>query len=106
MTIVIALSCNDGVVMASDSQASEMNSGIRFNTQKVFPLTDRAVWGGAGESQTISYIDEALQARGPQIAASTDLVRDLPQIIRPVLAQRYANFLQAPNMQGTTPATI
>jgi proteasome beta subunit len=105
MTIVIALSCSDGVVMASDSQASDPNSGVRFDTQKVFPLTDRAVWGGSGESQTITYIDRVLQAYRSQIEASADLVADLPLMIKPVLAQRYANFIQAPNTQLTTPAT-
>lgn len=105
MTIVIALSCSDGVVMASDSQATEPNSGSRFDTKKVFQLTDYAVWGGSGESQTISYIDQAFQEYRPQIEASTDLARDLQTLIRPVLAQRYTAFIQAPNIQPVTPAT-
>jgi proteasome beta subunit len=105
MTIVIALSCNDGVVMASDSQATETTAGVRYNVQKIFQLSTRAVWGGTGDSQTISDIDQALQAFGPQIEGAADLTQVLPVVIRPVLARRYANFIQAPNTQPTSPAT-
>jgi proteasome beta subunit len=105
MTIVIALSCNDGVVMASDSQATEPYAGVRFNTQKVFQLSDHAVWGGTGDSQTISDINQALQAIRPQLDGAADLTQILPAAIRPVLIRRYANFIQVPGMQPTTPAT-
>jgi 20S proteasome alpha/beta subunit len=105
MTIVIALRCNDGVVMTSDSQATEPNAGIRFSVPKVFQLSSRAVWGGTGDSQTISDIDQALQPFRPQIEGGADLTQLLPMVIRPVLQRRYANFIQAPNTQLTTPAT-
>jgi proteasome beta subunit len=105
MTIVIALSCSDGVVMASDSQASEMAAGVRFNVQKIFQLSSRAVWGGTGDTQTIGEIDQALQAFRPQIEGSADLTQILPVVVRPILARRYANFIQAPGVQPTSPAT-
>jgi 20S proteasome alpha/beta subunit len=105
MTIVIALSCSDGVVMASDSQASEMAAGVRFNVPKIFQLANRAVWGGTGDSQTISEIDRALQVVRPQIEGPADLTQILPMVIRPVLQRRYANFIQVPGMQPATPAT-
>jgi 20S proteasome alpha/beta subunit len=105
MTIVIALSCSDGVIMASDSQATEMTAGVRWNVPKVFQLSDRAVWGGTGDTQTISEIDRALQGVRPGIEGGADLTQLLPAVIRPVLARRYANFIQAPNTQLVTPAT-
>src|SRR6266852_7468065 len=105
MTIVIALSCSDGVVMASDSQATEQRAGVRFDVPKIFKLTDDAVWGGTGDSQTISDINQALQAVGPQIEGQTDRTQILATVIRPVLMRRYANFIQVPGTQPTTPAT-
>lgn len=105
MTIVIALSCSDGVVMASDSQAVEMAAGVRWNVQKIFQLSNTAVWGGTGESQTISEIDRALQAVRPQIDGGADLIQLLPIAINPVLRRRYATFIQAPGTQQTSPAT-
>lgn len=105
MTIVIALSCSDGVVMASDSQATEATAGVRFNVPKVFQLTDHAVWGGTGDAQTISEIDRALQVVRDQIEGSTDLAQDLTSAIRPVLLRRYANVIQAPGFTVPQPAT-
>jgi proteasome beta subunit len=105
MTIVIALSCSDGVVMASDSQATEMMAGVRWNVPKVFQLGDRAIWGGTGDAQTISEIDRALQAVRPQVEGGADLIQLLPIAIHPVLRRRYATFIQAPNTPPTTPAT-
>jgi proteasome beta subunit len=105
MTIVIALSCSDGVVMASDSQATEPYAGVRYNVQKVFQLSDRAVWGGTGDAQTVAEINRALQAIRPAVEGGSDLIQLLPVAIHPVLRQRYATFMQAPGTQVTSPAT-
>lgn len=108
MTIVIALSCSDGVVMASDSQASEMAAGVRWNVPKVFQLGARAVWGGTGDAQTILEINQALQLIRPQIdgGAAAALIHLLPAAINPVLRRRYANFInEVPGIQPASPAT-
>lgn len=105
MTIVIALRCSDGVVMASDSQATEPNAGIRFDTQKVFQLGSRAVWGGTGESQTIAEIDRVLQTVRHEVEGGADLIELLPRMIRPVLQRRYGDFIQVPGLQPASPAT-
>ncbi|MGH7868883.1 MAG: hypothetical protein ACREP9_14930, partial [Candidatus Dormibacteraceae bacterium] len=105
MTIVIALSCSDGVVMASDSQATETSAGVRYNVQKIFQLTDHAVWGGSGDAQTIADIDRALQSSRDQVQQSSDLAQDLTDAIRPVLVRRYGNVIQAPGYPDPSPAT-
>jgi 20S proteasome alpha/beta subunit len=105
MTIVIALRCSDGVVMASDSQATEPNAGIRFDTQKIFQLGSRAVWGGTGESQTINEIDRVLQAVRGVVEGGADLIELLPRVIRPVLQRRYGDFIQVPGLPMASPAT-
>jgi len=105
MTIVIALSCSDGVVMASDSQAVETAAGVRWNVQKIFQLSDRAVWGGTGDSQTITEIERALQGVRAQIEGGVDLIQLLPVVINPVLRRRYSPFLQVPGTPQTSPAT-
>jgi len=106
MTIVIALSCRDGVVMASDSQASETGSNVRFPVTKVFELTGRAVWGGSGDAETISRIYKAFQATRDQVEQSQDMAQDLVNCVRPVLVQRYSNVIQAPGWSAPQPATI
>jgi proteasome beta subunit len=105
MTIVIALICSDGVVMASDSQAVEMAAGVRWNVKKIFQLSDRAIWGGTGDSQTIEEIERALQGIRAQIEGGVDLIQLLPVTINPVLRRRYAPFLQVPGTQQASPGT-
>ena len=106
MTIVIALSCSNGVVMASDSQASEMTSSVRFPVPKVFPLTAHAVWGGSGDAETISYLTRAFEAQRDQIEQSPDVAQALVNAMKPVLSQRYANVIQAPGWNVPQPATM
>ena len=92
--------------MASDSQATEPNAGVRFNVQKVFKLTNHAVWGGTGDSQTIADIDQALEPVRPQIDSLTDHTQILASAIRPVLMRRYANFINdVPGLPPASPAT-
>lgn len=105
MTIVIALSCKNGVVMASDSQASDTAIGVRFPTTKVFKLTSRAVWGGTGDSQTISEIDAAFQQSKARLNGAQDIAPEMVNAMRPVLKRHYDTVLQAPNWQQMQPAT-
>lgn len=106
MTIVIALCCRNGVVMASDSQASEMASSIRFPVQKVFPLTGHAVWGGSGDAETISYISKAFEAQRDRIEQSQDIPQSLVDAMKPVLTRRYSNVIATPGWTAPQPATM
>jgi proteasome beta subunit len=105
MTIVIALSCSDGVVMASDSQAAETHAAVRYDVPKVFELTSHAVWGGSGDSQTIRDVNDALQQARGRIEASATLSQDLVDTIRPVLEQRYRNVIQLEGNADAIPWT-
>jgi proteasome beta subunit len=105
VTIVIALCCKNGVVMASDSQASDTAIGVRFTTAKVFKLTNRSVWGGTGDGQTITEIDAAFQQNKAKLAGAQDIAPELVNAMRPVLARRYGNVIQAPNWHQVQPAT-
>jgi 20S proteasome alpha/beta subunit len=91
--------------MASDSQASDMTVGVRFPVTKVFPLTTRAIWGGSGDSQTISDIDHAFKTLKPRLQSTRDMAQELASAMRPVLERRYGNVLQAPNYTRAEPAT-
>ncbi len=105
MTIIIALGCKEGVVMASDSQASDMTVGVRFPVPKVFKLTNRAVWGGTGDSQTIAEIDQAFCQNQARLNGAQDIAPELVNAMRPVLSRHYQAVIQAPNWQQAQPAT-
>lgn len=91
--------------MASDSQASEMTVGVRYPVPKVFRLTTRAVWGGTGDSQTISEINAAFQQEKARLNGAQDIAPALVSAMKPVLSRRYQDVIQAPNWQQAQPAT-
>lgn len=50
MTLVIALNCKDGIVMASDGQATVSSSGgpVRVEAEKIFKVNDTTLFGASG----------------------------------------------------------
>jgi proteasome beta subunit len=105
MTLVIALSCSDGVVMASDSQTTETYADVRYSIQKLFKLTDHAIWGGAGDQQTVLDIDEALGHASDTIAGAVNRSQALVDTIKPVLERRYNNVVKVPGQRRAIPWT-
>lgn len=66
MTLIIALSCKDGIVMASDGQATSGSSGgfVRRPISKIKQAGNKVLWGGSGSVgilQKISLVFEGLQ---------------------------------------------
>ncbi len=50
MTLVIALNCKDGIIMASDGQATVGSSGglVRVEAEKIFKVNDTTLFGASG----------------------------------------------------------
>lgn len=55
MTLIVALSCKDGIVFASDGQATGSSSAgpIRQKMQKIVPIEDNILFGASGSIGTI-----------------------------------------------------
>jgi len=55
MTLIIALNCKNGIVMASDGQATVNSAGgpVRLPTQKIFPIGNQLLFGASGSVGTI-----------------------------------------------------
>jgi len=77
MTLILALTAKDGVVMASDGQ---LTSGpVRATSTKIYKLNDRVLWSASGELALIQRMEE-------RIAVLSN--REQPLInLRDVLAQ-------------------
>jgi len=103
MTLIVALQCADGVILASDSQSTESTGNVRSAVQKVFPLTDHAVWGASGSGQVIAEIRERLTniANGAPGTMGQCIVNG----IKPILDRHYKNFINVPNQPPSSPAT-
>ena len=48
MTVVLAVRCQDGVVVASDSQITDSDRGMSYPAQKLHELGSHGAWGGSG----------------------------------------------------------
>jgi 20S proteasome alpha/beta subunit len=60
MTLIIALACKDGIVMASDGQVTASSAGgpIRIPGQKIYQVTDNVLFGASG---SLGVIQRAYQ---------------------------------------------
>lgn len=72
MTLVIALNCKDGIIMASDGQATGGSSGgpIRHRIRKIFKLADNVLFGASGNVGIIQRSKEVVEQFAQQL--STD----------------------------------
>lgn len=95
MTLVIALNCKDGIVMASDGQATGGSSGgpIRHRIQKIFKLTDNVIFGASGSVGTIQRSREIVQQFAQQLG-TTGLDTGTKEQIRQQLFQIMKNELE------------
>jgi 20S proteasome alpha/beta subunit len=105
MTVIVAARCADGAIMASDSQATEMVAGVRWDVQKVFPLTNHAVWGASGMVNIIDDVRGVLDADRDTLTRSPRLENSLHKTIQPILKRHYELWLPVPGMQSNPPAT-
>ncbi len=108
MTVVIALRCADGLVMASDSQITDPGRGLSYPAQKLHPLGDHAAWGGSGSRAVLYDLERIFTAEPDAIVEADDIGRALQQRTVPVLRHHYENFIETvPGAKsgGATPAT-
>ncbi len=69
MTLIIALTFKDGVIMAADSLGTESVVGhplfdYTMTVEKVSPIGKNIVWGGSGSAGLSQQVKEALDAWG------------------------------------------
>lgn len=108
VTVVIALRCADGVVMASDSQITDPGRGLSYPAQKLHRMGEHAAWGGSGSRAVLYDLEQIFHAEPDAILEADDIGRALQQRAVPVLKYHYDNFIEdvpAAEKSGATPAT-
>lgn len=102
MTVVIAIRCSDALVMASDSQATEahpnVHQRVRRETDKVFPLGGRVLWGASGMGSVIEELGEALPGHERSIERSTNIPSTVKRPVKTVLKNHYDGFVRVPEV--------
>ena len=107
MTVVLALRCANGVVMASDSQITDGGRGLSYPAQKLHPLGSHAAWGGSGSRAVLYDVEQIFDTEADTVVEAKDIGHALQERLLPVLKRHYANFIEdVPGQKsGGTPAT-
>jgi proteasome beta subunit len=108
MTVVLALRCRDGIVLAADSQITDSARGLSYPSQKLHPLGETAAWGGSGARAVLTEVEQAFNANAAALLSSDNLGRAVQERVVPLLRFHYENFIeQVPGEKtsGATPAT-
>ncbi|MDG4667527.1 proteasome protein [Mycobacterium sp. 236(2023)] len=107
MTVVLALRCANGVVLASDSQITDPGRGLTYPAQKLHTLGAHAAWGGSGSRAVLYDIEQVFTAEPDSILESKDVGHALQARILPILKHHYENFIpEVPGQEAAgTPAT-
>ena len=108
MTVVLAIRCEDGIVLAADSQITDSARGLSYPAQKLHPLGDTAAWGGSGARSVLLEIEEMFDgSSAAAILGAENLGRALQERFVPVLRHHYEQFIEhVPGQKaGGTPAT-
>jgi len=112
MTLVIALNCKNGIIMASDGQATIGSSGgpVRVEAEKIFEVNDTTLFGASG---TVGNIQKSLEI----IRSIKDLegdwnsavMRNVKQQLFPIYhadLQRHVTFYKTINPNQIPPPPI
>lgn len=93
MTIVLALTTLDGLVIASDSQITDRDRGMSFPAQKLHDLGGRAAWGGSGARSVLTDIERRFDEDAAAILDADPVTHALQERAIPVLRHHYENFI-------------
>jgi len=99
MTLILSLACADGLVVASDSQATFHTAGqpVKTTETKLFRMRDAAiVWGASGDVGVQQKVASALEAMDPQMLQQS-IKRLRPRLVEAVVKvqkQAATNYIQ------------
>ena len=107
VTVVLALRCADGLVLASDSQITDPGRGLSYPAQKLHGLGNHAAWGGSGSRAVLYDVEQKFDSEPDAIIEAEDIGHALQARVVPLLKHHYANFIsEVPGEKpGATPAT-
>ena len=110
MTLILGLECADGLLLASDGQATIGTTGqpLKGPVDKLFCAWNNVAWGGSGHVGIIQRVEQALCAKFPspddldnqEIHAIRErLSSAVAEVVRPLLTNR---FIQGSGMNPLT----
>ena len=100
MTLVLALRCRDGIVLAADGQATADATGqpTRLPARKLFDVGGCIAWGAAGSAGLQQTLADALAEHEQELvaAAGSQLRRRLAELVVPIQQRALEQFVPHP----------
>jgi proteasome beta subunit len=98
MTLVLAIRCREGVVLASDGQATTDAAGqpTRLAVQKLFDLGGRIAWGAAGSVGLQQALAERLAGEAERVLDEADPRVALVDAVIPIQQRALRDFVPHP----------
>jgi 20S proteasome alpha/beta subunit len=98
VTLVLAIRCREGLVLASDGQATTDAAGqpTRQPVRKLFAIGDRIVWGAAGSLGLQQTLAAELDRRAGELLRARDPREALAGIVIPVQQRALRDFVALP----------
>jgi proteasome beta subunit len=93
VTVVLAVRCDDGIVLGSDSQITESDRGMSYPARKLHPLGDHAAWGGSGARSVLHDVEVLFEQECDQIVGARDVARAVQERVVPILRHHYELFI-------------
>lgn len=93
MTLIIALACKNGIVMASDGQATIRSTGgpIRAETEKIFKINENTLFGASGE---VGHIQKSFEIIKGIKELEKDLTLAIKTNVKEKLSEMYAKEIE------------
>ena len=101
MTLVLAIRCREGVVLASDSQATSDAAGqpTRHPVRKLFDVGGRIAWGAAGSVGLQQALGDTLARRERRLVEDSDPRGALVDATIPIQQQALRDYVPHPGTQ-------
>ena len=101
MTLVLAIRCREGVVLASDGQATTDAAGqpTRLEVQKLFEVGGRIAWGAAGSVGLQQALADRLADEEDAVLAQPDPRGALADAVIPIQQRALRDFVPHPGAQ-------
>jgi 20S proteasome alpha/beta subunit len=108
MTVVLAVKCADGIVLAADSQITDGARGLSYPSQKLHPFGETAAWGGSGARAVLLELEQEFDGAADAVLGSDNVGRAVQERVVPLLRHHYESFIEevpGEKPSGATPAT-
>ncbi len=106
MTLIVAIACEDGIVIASDSATTDIDSMTKQQYNKIRKIGEQPIlYGGSGDVGLLQKIDESLKGFMPK-ARLKNIRQEIRKLILPELKEAKEYHVPYPQQPFHQPPSV